>query len=166
MCFAQPSRSSNPHLSRAKPAPSYLRASYRGRWMVSAGHRGSHQCSRTNFSYFFVSYPAIDPPFLRCFSTETTKRRRGRSILGVEGERSVQDRGNLKKSFGKDYEDQREREREEEEEEEEERISVQLERSVNTRIYASSRAGEKSGSDVIVGSQGRDEGAARHESRS
>lgn len=83
----------------------------------------------------------------------------------VEGERSVQDRGNLKKSFGKDYEDQREREREEKEEEEE-RISVQLERSVNTRIYASSRAGEKSGSDVIVGSQGRDEGAARHESRS
>lgn len=29
-------RSSNPHLSRAKPAPSYLRVSHRGRWILSS----------------------------------------------------------------------------------------------------------------------------------
>lgn len=141
-------RSSNPHLSRAKPAPSYLRVSHRGRWILA-----SHQCSRRNFSF-----PARD----RSPLAHLAFPQRQRNVVfpcRVEGEKIG---GNLKKSFGKDHEDQRERE------EEEERISVQLERSVNTRTYASSRAGEKSGggSDVIVGSQGRDEGSARHESRS
>lgn len=141
-------RSSNPHLSRAKPAPSYLRVSHRGRWILA-----SHQCSRRNFSF-----PARDrSPLAHLAFPETTERR-----LSSRGR---EDRGESKKKF---WQRSRRSEREKKKEEEEERISVQLERSVNTRTYASSRAGEKSGggSDVIVGSQGRDEGSARHESRS
>lgn len=91
-------RSSNPHLSRAKPAPSYLRVSHRGRWILA-----SHQCSRRNFSF-----PARDRSPLAHLAFPQRQRN---VVFRVEGEKIG---GNLKKSFGKDHEDQREREEEEE----------------------------------------------------
>lgn len=88
-------RSSNPHLSRAKPAPSYLRVSHRGRWILA-----SHQCSRRNFSF-----PARDRSPLAHLAFAQRQRN---VVFRVEGEKIG---GNLKKSFGKDHEDQRERRR-------------------------------------------------------
>ena len=98
------SRSSNPHLSRAKPAPSYLRASHRGRWIVSS--RISHQCSRRKFFLlFFVSCPRSIPSLLALFSHRA-------SILESRGREASKIGGSLKKSFGKDQpRSERERER-------------------------------------------------------
>lgn len=55
-------RSSNPHLSRAKPAPSYLRVSHRGRWILSSPDPTS---VRAEIFRFLL---AIDPPLLTLLS--------------------------------------------------------------------------------------------------